>query len=152
MDLLFTLAGFGIVGWVMLIFLPRWPLTRTMASSALVPLYLSAIYVVGVVPLLIATGPGVVLDFGSAEGVVRLLADRDAALIVWIHLLTFDQAVGVFIYRDNMRHHIVPVSVQSVILFLTLMFGPAGFLAYYAARAMRRRGPAPAGVVTTPFA
>jgi hypothetical protein len=32
--------------------------------------------------------------------------------------------------------------VQSLILFLTLMFGPVGFLVYYALRIARGRGPA----------
>lgn len=61
---------------------------------------------------------------------VRLLANADAALVVWIHILVFDQLVGVFIYRDNMRERVAPLPVQSAILFLTLMFGPAGFLVY----------------------
>jgi hypothetical protein len=38
-----------------------------------------------------------------------------------------------------MRHHMVPLPVQSLILFLTLMFGPAGFLTYYAACAAKNR-------------
>jgi hypothetical protein len=81
-------------------------------------------------------------EFGSAEGVVRLLTGADAALIVWIHLLVFDHLVGVFIYRDNMRVLVVSLPVQSLVLFLTLMFGPAGFLLYYVIRVARKHGPA----------
>jgi hypothetical protein len=77
-------------------------------------------------------------DFGSAEGVTRLLATPDVALIAWIHILAFDQAVGLMIYRENMRDRHVPIPVQSVLLFATLMFGPAGFLGWYLLRAWSR--------------
>ncbi|HSM06890.1 MAG TPA: abscisic acid-deficient protein Aba4 family protein, partial [Longimicrobiales bacterium] len=81
-----------------------------------------------------------VADFGSAEGVVRLLSDPDVALVAWIHLLAFDHLVGVFIFRDNLQNDVVPVPVQSILLFLTLMFGPAGFLTYWIVRVARGRG------------
>jgi hypothetical protein len=84
------------------------------------------------------TGPGIMADFGSAEGVTRLLTNPDIALIAWIHILAFDQVVGMVIYRDNMAHRYVPLPVQSVILFATLMFGPLGFLTYYVLRAWSR--------------
>jgi hypothetical protein len=62
------------------------------------------------------------------------MARQDVALVAWIHILVFDQLVGLFIYRDNMHHRYVPLMAQSVILFLTFMFGPVGFLTYYLAR------------------
>jgi hypothetical protein len=139
-DVLFTLAGFAIVGWALLILFPSWPLTRASAASALVPVYLASIYVAGVVVLLAFSGPGVVGDFATVDGIVRLLSDRNAAVVVWLHILAFDQLIGVFIYRDNMRNGIVSLPAQSAILFLTLMFGPAGFLLYYSIRISRRRG------------
>jgi len=140
--LLFNLAGPAIAGWALMIFLPSWSVTRWIARSAAFPVYLAALYVIGVVPLVVAAGPGIIGDFGSAEGVVRLLGSADAALVVWIHILAFDQLVGVMIYRDNMQTRVVPLPVQSVVLFLTLMFGPAGFLVYYVIRVARKRGPA----------
>ena len=33
-----------------------------------------------------------------------------------------------------MHHRYVPIPVQSVILFLTFMLGPVGFLSYYVIR------------------
>jgi ABA4-like protein len=140
--LLFNLASLAIVGWAMMICLPTWKLTRRAVTSAVFPVYLAAIYVAGVVPLLARAGPGIVRDFGSAEGVVRLLANPDAALVVWIHILVFDQLIGVLIYRDNQQQHVISLPLQSLVLFLTLMFGPAGFLLYYAIRIARKRGPA----------
>ncbi|MGH7563357.1 MAG: ABA4-like family protein [Gemmatimonadota bacterium] len=142
---LFGFAALALVGWALMIFLPGWSVTRRIASWAVFPVYLAVLYVLGVVPLVVAAGPGIVRDFGSPEGVVGLLANADVALVVWIHILVLDHLVGVLIYRDNMRERVAPAPVQSVILFLVLMFGPAGFLLYYALRVVRGRGPAIGG-------
>ena len=135
---LYNVAGFAIVGWLLLILLPAWKVTRRIAETAVFPVFLSLIYVIGIVPLLVQAGPGIISDFGSAEGVTRLLGNADVALIAWIHILAFDQVVGMLIYRDNMHHRYVPLPVQSVLLFATLMFGPMGFLTYYVLRAWAR--------------
>lgn len=135
---LFNVAGFAIVAWLLLMVAPAWKVTRRVAESAIFPVFLSILYLAGIVPLLMQTGPGVMADFGTAEGVTRLLANPDLALVAWIHILAFDQVVGMVIYRDNMAHRYVPLPVQSVLLFLTLMFGPVGFLTYYVLRAWSR--------------
>lgn len=138
---LFSLTGIGILGWALMIFFPKWALTKRAAKSAVFPIYLSALYLAGVVPLVLAAGPGIVMKFGTATGVISLLSDADVALIAWIHILVFDQFVGLLIYRDNMRERLIPVALQSVILFLTLMFGPVGFLLYQLIRVARKHGP-----------
>ncbi|HEX2208877.1 MAG TPA: ABA4-like family protein [Longimicrobium sp.] len=134
---LYNLAGVAMLGWLMLILLPGWRVTRWAARVELFPVLLAVIYVVGIVPMIVRS-PEMMRDFGSAEGVLRLLGISDVALIAWIHLLAFDQAVATMIFRDNQEHRYLPLPVQSVLLFLTLMFGPAGFLAYYALRAWIR--------------
>lgn len=138
--LLFNVAGVAILGWALMILLPTWSVTRRLVAWTVFPVLLAGIYVIGVVAVLAETGLGAVADFGSAEGVVRLLSDPDVALIAWIHLLAFDHLVGVLIFRDNLRNDVVPVPVQSILLFLTLMFGPAGFLTYWIVRVARGRG------------
>jgi hypothetical protein len=135
---LFALAGPGIIVWGLLIFLPRWRVTRWLAASGLFPAYLAVLYLVGIVPLLTAGAGSIMRDFATAEGVVRLLGRPEGALIAWIHILVFDQVVGHLIYLDNMRHRYVPLPLQSLILFATLMFGPVGFLIYYAVRVLRK--------------
>jgi hypothetical protein len=135
---LFNLAGIAILGWLLLILLPTWKVTRWIAETAVFPVFLSIVYVLGIIPLLMQTGPGIMGDFGSAEGVTRLLGNADIALVAWIHILAFDQVVGMMIYRENMQHRYVPLPVQAVLLFATLMFGPVGFLTYYVLRAWSR--------------
>lgn len=134
---LFKLAGFAAPAWALLIFLPTWRGTRWLARSAIVPALLCLLYVIGIVALISASGFGFMRDFGSAEGVTRLLSQQNVAIVAWIHFLAFDQLVGIFIYRDNMHHRYVPIPVQSVILFFTFMLGPVGFLTYYLARLIR---------------
>ena len=135
---LFNVAGLAMLGWLLLILLPAWRVTRWVAETAVFPVFLSLLYLAGIAPLMVEAGPGIMREFGTAEGVLRLLADPDVALIAWIHILAFDQAVALLIYRDNLRHRYVSLPVQSIILFFTLMFGPVGFLAYWGLRALRR--------------
>lgn len=135
---LFDLAGYALPAWLLLIALPKWRFTRWLAESAIIPVLICVIYLAGVGLLLTSEGFGFMADFGTAEGVTGLLARQDVAMVAWIHILAFDQLVGLFIYRDNMQHRYVPLVVQSVILFLTLMLGPVGFLLYYLIRLMRR--------------
>jgi len=125
--------------WLLLMLLPGWRVTRFLADTAIFPVYLAVLYAVGMVATVAASGFGFMSDYGSAEGVARLLSDTDIALLVWIHVLCFDQAVGHYIYRDNMKHRYVPLPVQSVLLFCTLMFGPLGFLGYVGLRSLRQR-------------
>jgi hypothetical protein len=141
---LFDLAGLAIIGWIPLIFVPLWRGTRRLAESALFPAYLAGLYVIGITSVLGEMGPGLMADFGSADGVLSLLQTEGLALVAWIHILAFDQVVGLLIYRDNMRYRFVPIWLQSLILVATLMLGPVGFLAYYVLRIPRRRARATA--------
>jgi len=51
----------------------------------------------------------------------------------WIHYLAFDLMVGLFIVTDAARLGIAHWWLLPA-LFLTLMFGPAGLLLYFATR------------------
>ena len=134
---LFQLASLAIIGWIPLIFFPTWRGTRRLAASAFFPIFIAVLYAFGVGGLLMEYGPGFIADFGTAEGVARLLARQDIAWIAWLHILAFDQVIALAIYRENVRHRYVPVPVQSALLFLTLMFGPLGYLAFVLIRVAR---------------
>ncbi|MBD0379984.1 ABA4-like family protein [Paenibacillus sedimenti] len=136
---LFALASIATPFWLLMMLLPSWRVTRFLANSAIFPIYLAVLYAVGIVAAIGSMGFGFMQDFGSVEGVIRLMSNPDFALLVWLHILCFDQAVGHYVYRDNMEHRYVPLPVQSILLFLILMFGPFGFLCYLALRAIRKR-------------
>ena len=132
---LFQLSSLAIAGWIVLIFFPTWRGSRRLAASQFFPIYISVFYAFGVGALLMERGPGFIADFGTDAGVARLLAQPEIAWVAWLHILAFDQVIGLMIYRENMRHRYVPVPVQSALLFLTLMFGPLGYLAWMLIRA-----------------
>ncbi len=81
---LFELAGYAMLGWLLLIFLPTWRVTRWIADTAVFLVYLSVLYTVGIVPLVVQAGPGIMRDFGTAGGVLGLMQQPDVALIAWI--------------------------------------------------------------------
>ena len=134
---LFQIASLAIIGWIPLIFAPTWKGSRRLADSSFFPIFISVLYAFGVGALLMELGPGFIADFGSAAGVARLLARQEIAWIAWLHILAFDQVMGLLIYRENMQRRYVPIPVQSALLFLTLMFGPLGYLAFVAIRVGR---------------
>ena len=67
---LFSVAGLAIVAWLPLILAPHWRGTRRMADSAAFPLYLSVLYLVGIIGVLVELGPGIMRDFGNVAGLV----------------------------------------------------------------------------------
>ncbi len=138
-ETLFWIAGFATPVWLVLIFLPKWRVSTWLARSMAAPAFLAALYVWGVGALIAEHGVGFMRDFGSVEGVTRLLTDPAIAIVAWIHILAFDHAVGIMIYRENMERRYVSLPVQSVMLFFTFMLGPVGFVSYWLVRAQRRR-------------
>jgi hypothetical protein len=134
---LFQIAGLAVAGWIPLIFFPAWRGTRRLADSHFFPIFISVLYAFGVVALLMERGPGFMADFGTDAGVARLLAQEEIAWIAWLHILAFDQVIALWIYRENMERRYVPIPVQSVLLVLTLMLAPLGYLAFMLIRVAR---------------
>lgn len=141
MTTLFNIAGIAMIGWALMILLPGWSVTRRLVEWTAFPVVLAGLYLIGIGIVFVESGIGVMGDFGSAEGVIGILSQPNGALVAWIHILTFDHLVGVIIFRDNLRHEVVSLPVQSVILFFTLMLGPVGFLSYWVLRTIRGPGP-----------
>jgi hypothetical protein len=129
-ELLFGISGVAIVSWILMIFVPKWKVTYRIVKWAVFPLALSICYLAGFVYYIANHGISFVNDFGSYEGVIRLLTVPELAIIAWLHILAFDQLVGRMIYMENMERRTVHLIVQSICLYLTLMAGPIGYLLY----------------------
>lgn len=137
----FGLANnFGLLAWAALLvslFVPRirrfvWP-----ATQFAVPLAWAVLYVV-----LLAQGlPEAEGGFNSIEGVRGLFANDSALTAGWLHYLAFDLFVGTWIARDSVERG-VHALLAAPCLALTLMFGPAGLLAYFLLRLAFGRRPA----------
>ena len=127
----------AIIGWLLLLASPFIPAWSDKIAGAIIPLILSAGYVLlSILPA--ASGGG----FGSLADVMELFSYEQAAFAGWVHFLAFDLFIGAWECRTARSKGIKFWKVVPC-LFLTFLFGPAGLLAFWAVRSfegMRRKG------------
>ena len=125
----------ALLAWVALAALPRqrW-VAKTIAGWA-VPAVLAMVYAALIVSN--RGGPG---SFSSLDGVALLFSNPWLLLAGWVHYLAFDLLVGAWEVQDARARGVSHLLVLPC-LFLTFMFGPAGWLLY---QGVRRTGTAPA--------
>jgi hypothetical protein len=125
---IFTIVQFvALAGWLLIAILPRWKYTRYFVLSGAIPLLLAVAYL-AVVVLYFSRAEG---GFDSLPNVMKLFTNEWMVLAGWIHYLAFDLFVGSWEVQDAQRSGVSHVLVIPC-LFLTLMFGPIGFLVYCA--------------------
>ncbi|MFN3170780.1 MAG: ABA4-like family protein [Hyphomicrobiales bacterium] len=130
----FPLLNLAVVpAWLMLLFAPRWQLTRTLVHGGYYPAIYCAIYAVFLFNHLFlgAASPGA--SFTSLEGVMGLFDHPNGILLGWTHYLAFDLFVGAWIGRDALRRGITQWLAAPAML-LTFLLGPVGLLVYLAIR------------------
>ncbi len=123
-ETVFSIANLvALVGWLLLIFAPRWKWTQKIVVSGAVSLLLSVAYLVLIV-----------LFFGKAEGgfssladVMKLFTNPYAALAGWIHYLAFDLFAGSWEVRDAGKRGISHWFVMPCVV-LTVLGGAIGVL------------------------
>jgi hypothetical protein len=117
----------ALLGWIVLalsIFLRRnW--LRDAVSGTYIPVLLSAAYT-ALIALFFFQSPG---GFDSLENVQLLFMSPWAALAGWVHYLAFDLFMGARAAR-GFEELALPRWPLIVILPLTFLFGPAGYLAF----------------------
>lgn len=131
-DQLFGYAGqAAMLGWLILIFLPRrWPLLTAIPRFA-IPFGLSLLYAgLAMTHFFSVEGGG----YGSLDQVAALLGKREMLLAGWVHYLAFDLFIGGWIAVEADKVGINRL-IQAPILLLTFMFGPVGLATYLAMRA-----------------
>ena len=134
-DQIFSIVNLvALAGWVLLAVLPGRQWVTGLITTAVIPATLAVIYVV-VLGLHWGDTDG---GFGSLSQVATLFSSRWALLAGWTHYLAFDLLVGSWEVRDA-RAHGIPHWLVLPCLFLTFMFGPAGWLLYMTLRAARVR-------------
>ena len=132
----FLIANWGVLPpWLLLVFAPRWRVTKLVVHSIAPVLILAPLYAV----LLFGDRPGPVgASFWTLEGVTKIFTTPWTITACWIHYLVFDLFVGAWEVRDAQRLKIRhPFVVPS--LLLTLLFGPVGWLSWSLVRAVARR-------------
>ncbi len=130
-SLLNTLA---LLGWLLLLGLPRWRWTGHIVQSGAVSLVFAAVYLV----LIGLSLPGSGGNFSTLAGVRRLFENDYALLAGWAHYLAFDLFVGSWVL-GNAQKFKIPHLLVIPCLLLTFMLGPVGLLTYYGLRAVLRK-------------
>ena len=139
-DLAFSLVNLSVMpAWMMLVFLPRWSVTRSLVHSQLYPLVLGVVYTLGLGFSVIGGMGGDGAGFTSVEAVRAIFSVDIGILVGWTHFLVFDLFVGAWVARDARRrgfHHglLIPC------LFFTFMAGPLGLLLYVLLRGVTKKG------------
>jgi hypothetical protein len=111
--------------WILIIFLPKWDITRRVISSPLPFIALAGLYVY---LLVVAVNPesAAALANPKLADIARFFADEGAAAVGWVHFLVMDLFVGRYIYLEGQRTG--TFTVHSLIL--GLFFGPIGLLSH----------------------
>ena len=122
----------AVLAWLLLAALPgrRW-VTEVVTGRA-VPMLFAVLYV-AIVATSFAGAEG---SFTTLDGVASLFSNPWLLLAGWLHYLAFDLLIGTWEARDA-RERGVPQLVLVPSLFLTLMFGPGGWLFYMGLRRWR---------------
>ena len=131
---LFSASGkLAMGGWALLVFAPRWRWSQRIAS-VVIPLTLAIVYLVLIV-LYFAKSSG---GFGTLAQVTQLFQNPWLLLAGWIHYLAFDLFLGAWQARRAQRFGIPHLLVVPCLL-LTFLFGPIGFLVFWAIRSLVKR-------------
>ena len=129
-ELLFAVTnGIAMLAWVLLAVLPGRPWVTDIVTGKAVPALFAVIYV-AIVATTFAGSEG---SFSTLAGVATLFTNPWLLLAGWLHYLAFDLLIGTWEARDA-RERRVPHLLLVPCLFLTLMFGPAGWLLYMGVR------------------
>jgi hypothetical protein len=140
-DSIFGLTNaIAILGWLILWFAPRRPLTLSIVMYAGVAL-LCFIYIASFAALLSGAagqGNGAAGFTYDIPGIRALFASDAGIVIGWTHYLAFDLFVGLWIARDADAKGFSRL-IQFPFLFATLMAGPLGLFLWLAVRERRAR-------------
>ena len=129
MEMLFKILNASIIPfWILLAFFVKSKLTQRLLFTHFIHLALSAFYLVFIVWGMLenAGGEG---GMDSMEHLrIGFLNDK-VLLAAWAHYLIFDLFVGTWIAKKCLEENISNW-IKWPSLFLTLMFGPIGFLLF----------------------
>jgi hypothetical protein len=131
-EILFKLSSLLVFPfWVLMLFLPGWRLTERAMRSPWVAAGPAVLYALLVLPHFVEHAPALMRP--EQGKIANLLGSPAGATISWAHFLAFDLFVGRWIYLDGRRRS-TSAWLMAPIIFLTLLFGPLGFLLHLCLR------------------
>ncbi len=123
------------LGWIILIFLPRRWKYLNWIPHCIIPFGLSFLYAALFLPTFWTIEGG---GFSSLEQVKTLLSNDTALLAGWVHYLAFDLFIGAWIAHKADEIGISRI-LQAPILLATFMMGPLGLLMFLTLRSFYRK-------------
>jgi hypothetical protein len=138
-EMIYHFTNIGIIPlWLLLVFLPGWNGTKVLINSILVPLILGLTYFY-VLYIYINTSEGIfsnILDRGrifelymGIDQLKKIFSDKNVLLLFWIHFLTANLILGVWIATDAAKNKALQFIVL-VPLVLSYFAGPLGLGVY----------------------
>ncbi len=118
--------SFVLLGWILLIFLPKWKHTQTIILNGMIVLF-ALIYSY---LLLKDIGSFSIDSFSTLANVKALFQNDNAVAMGWIHYLAFDLFVGAYIVKKSQQLQISRW-LYTLPLPFTFMFGPVGYLLFF---------------------
>ena len=135
-ELIFSICNVAVIpAWLLLAVAPSWSGTQRIVQQVWIPIVLGSVYL-SVFVFGPEAPPGG--SFSTLHGVMTLFSSPHIMLAGWVHYLVFDLFVGAWQVRDARRRSI-PHAFVVPCLFLTLMLGPIGLLAYLVLRLVLKR-------------
>jgi Domain of unknown function (DUF4281) len=126
--------SFVLLGWILLIFLPKWRHTQTIILNGMIVLF-ALIYAY---LLLKDIGSFSVDSFSTLANVKALFQNDNAVAMGWIHYLAFDLFVGAYIVKKSQQLQISRWFYTLTLPF-TFMFGPVGYLLFFLIKTLKTR-------------
>jgi hypothetical protein len=126
--------SFVLLGWILLIFLPKWKFTQTIVLHGVI-LLLAIVYTILIAQSISEFKPD---SFSTLANVKALFQDDNAVAAGWLHYLAFDLFVGAYVVRKSIQLGISRW-VYTPILPFCFMFGPVGYLLFFIAKTIKAK-------------
>lgn len=122
------------IGWILLVFLPKWEWTQRIVVAGILPLLLGIVYL-SIILLHFGDSGG---DFNSLNGVMQLFTSKWGVTAGWIHYLAFDLFIGSWELSNGQKNGIHHLALVPSLL-LTFLFGPIGLIVYFVTRFVKTK-------------
>jgi uncharacterized membrane protein len=126
--------SFIILGWILLVFVPKWKHTQSIVLNGIIALY-SLVYSYLILKDIGDFNPE---SFNSLANVKALFQNDNAVAAGWFHYLAFDLFVGAYIVRKSITLGISRI-LYTLALPFTFMFGPMGYLIFFLIKSLKTK-------------
>lgn len=124
--LFYVVMALAIIGWLGLIFFPRWRFTNFWLAGLIIPQLLSLFYIYLLLTFWFREPPLRFRDFTSLGGVAEMFTNHGLLLVAWINIIAMDLVVGAWMARKAAQIR-MPYVYLLPCLIATFVFAGLGF-------------------------